>query len=93
MNIEVVQSLARLPDLESRVWLITKDNHRPLACDVLSYHITTRGSYARLSPVIQPRGWVGNQSYFYKIALSSFEKTWFKSLEEAESEIKRRNSR
>lgn len=93
MNIEVVQALARLPDLDSRVYLVTKDDSKPVICDVLGYYLTTKGNYARLSPVVQPRGWVGNQSCFYKVALLSFGKTWFKSLEKAESEIRRRNSR
>lgn len=91
MNAETIHALARLPDLESRVWLITKDHHCPLACDVLSYHITTKGSYARLSPVVPPRGWIGNQSYYYKVSLLSFGKSWFSSLAEAEIEVKRRS--
>lgn len=91
MNIEVVQALARLPDLDSRVYLVTKDNSKPVICDVLGYYLTTKGNYARLSPVVQPRGWVGNQSYYYKVSLLSFGKSWFSSLAEAEIEVKRRS--
>lgn len=92
MDSHLIRHLSHLPDLNSRVYLVTKDDSKPVICDVLGYYLTTRGSYARLSPVVQPRGWVGNQSYYYKVSLLSFGKSWFTSLAEAETEAKRRNS-
>ena len=92
MDPHLIRNLSRLPDLDSRVYLVTKDDSKPVTCDVLGYHLTTRGSYVRLSPVVQPRGWVGNRSCYYKVSLLAFGKSWFTSLAEAETEAKRRNS-
>lgn len=52
------------------------------------YEAFVVGGYVRLYPIIQPKDWLGNQSYYYKVALSSFGKTWFLTLEEAKRALR-----
>lgn len=72
----------------SHVYLNTSDSLTPRLCSVQGYHLTLRRNYVRLYPIIQPKDWLGNQSYYYKVALSSFGKTWFLTLEEAKRALR-----
>lgn len=77
-------SIARLPcPVGSYVYLNTKEDSVPVLCSVQGYYHTIRRNYVRLYPIIQPKDWLGNLSYYYKIAISSFGKTWFKTSDEA----------
>lgn len=57
-------------------------------CTVDGIHLTARGDYIRLRPLIQ--SYYGNHSVYYKPRLSSFEKTVFRSAAEADAALKRR---
>lgn len=72
------------------VYLNPSDGSGPRACSVQGYYLTPRGNYVRLYPLIQPKNWLGNQSYYYKAALSSFGKTWFLTLEDAQASFNER---
>lgn len=83
-NAEAKGTIIRIPcPVGSHVYLNPADSSIPCLCSVQGYHITLRRSYVRLYPIIQPKDWLGNQSYYYKASLSSFGKTWFLTLEEA----------
>lgn len=55
-------------------------------CTVDGIHLTARGDYIRLRPLIQ--SYLGNLSVYYKPRLSSFGKTVFRSSEEANEVLK-----